>query len=566
MTARLLPLALAPAFVLAAGLVPGLSGTAFAQAGQRDALARCLDLAGPPDNALPASAQTLAALRAAAPYCDAAIADGTADARVHFLMGVLQQSEGALALAMDHFRTAAWMGLQPGGAGAADEAPGASEAVSESDTEPRIHTRPRPRGGDAPAVAASPRPESATESATAAPVPFAAAADSAESPSEVPTPTLAPPLPARESAASSAPQPAGESAPGAVSEAVSESDETPPPPSPAPNDAQTSAEARCAALAGPPDSGVPVSPAALEQSLAALRLARPFCEQAIAEGTASAETHFQLAVLLQSEGRHEAALAHFREAAGMELAAAHARLGDYALFGIGPVRPDVDAAVSAYRIAAQGGDLAATTTLAFLYRLGRGVPRDPARMLELLSIAADGGYQFAQYRLAQTYLSGDGIPGGRDEALGVPDPERGIRYLERAARQGNPKAILELARLYGDDSGGIPADPEAHAFWVQRAAETGDPAALAALGMLYETGRGVAQDPERAAELYVRALESGKVTLQSLRRGPAGRVPAWDRATAMAFQRILQARGLYDGAIDGIIGPMSARAAAALAP
>ncbi len=546
-TARALPLVAALVLAPAAG---------WGQSDGQSALAQCLELGGAPDNSLPATEATLAALRAAAPFCDAAIAEGSASAEVHFLMGVLQQNDGALALAMDHFRNAAWLAMQDRPAGAETppdrpvaEAP-APEVLEETNTEAASLVAP----------AAEPAPEAPGDET--APVVFSESGSAAIT--QEPAPSA---LPAQEEVALQAPaqKPAPQDAPEPAESAVEPvqtvvmQQETP-----AQEPAAASASARCAELAGPPDSGVPVSPAALEASLAALRLARPFCEQAIAEGTASAENHFQLAVLLQNEGKHEAALEHFRKAADMGLAAAHAKLGDYSLFGIGPVKPDVDEAVAAYRLAADKGDLAATTTLAFLYRLGRGVPRDPAQMMRLMTQAADGGYQFAQYRLAQTYLTGDGIAGGADQALGVPNPELGAKYLEMAALQGNSKAILELAQLYADDSGGVPADLEAHARWIEKAAETGDPAAIGALGLLHEKGRGVEQNPQRAAELYVQALETGKVSLADLRRGAAARAPAWDRATAMAFQLILQERGLYEGAIDGVIGPMSARAAAAL--
>jgi hypothetical protein len=42
-------------------------------------------------------------------------------------------------------------------------------------------------------------------------------------------------------------------------------------------------------------------------------------------------------------------------------------------------------------------------------------------------------------------------------------------------------------------------------------------------------------------------------------------VPPWDRETALAFQRILQERGLYLGALDAQVGPGTLGAARALA-
>jgi len=554
-TARLLPLAFAT-------LV--LPGAAFAQSEPSTALAQCLSLAGTPDNTLPASQDLLAALRAAAPFCDEAIAEGAATADVHFLMGVLQQNDGALALAMDHFRTAAWLAMQGERPAMSPETQpadvAAEEVISEAQDENAAEAAALP-APETPNDAPTPEVDTARQSIAAETGEGALDADEKPAEAEMAEavmPDQEPEMPPEGDAPATDLQieeSLEDNSPATI--AIEESNHLQAEP--------LAPAAQCAALAGPPDSGVPVSPAALESSLAALRLARPYCEQAIADGTATAETHFQLAVLLQNEGKHGAALEHFRIAADMGLAAAHAKLGDYALFGIGPVKPDVDEAVAEYRIASGDGDLAATTTLAFLYRLGRGVPRDPSQMMQLMTTAADGGYQFAQYRLAQTYLTGDGIAGGADEALGVPNPERGAKYLELAARQGNSKAILELAQLYADDSGGVAWDPDAHAYWTIEAAKTGDPEAIAALGLLYEKGRGVEKDPQRAAELYVQVLETGKVSFADMRKGAARRIPAWDQDTAVAFQLILQERGLYEGAIDGIIGPLSARAATALA-
>lgn len=321
---------------------------------------------------------------------------------------------------------------------------------------------------------------------------------------------------------------------------------------------------QCLELAGPPNSGVPENPGLLAASLQALQQAQPFCQTAIDGGAESAEAWFHLGVAAQHAGQHEAAQAHFTAAADQGLAAAETKLGDYQLFGIGPVKPDADLALARYITAADQGDLGAMTTLAFMYRLGRGVPRDIGEMVRLMQKAADGGYHFAQYRLAQTYLSGDGVPGGADETLGIPDATKAAALLGAAAEQGNVRAALDLATLYGDDGNGIGADLPRHAMWITQAAETQMPAALNALGFLYEKGRGVEANPERAAELYVQVMESGQVKFSDLRGRINGRATPWDRATAMAFQVILKDRGLYRGAIDGVVGAQTTAAAKAL--
>ena len=186
------------------------------------------------------------------------------------------------------------------------------------------------------------------------------------------------------------------------------------------------------------------------------------------------------------------------------------------------------------------------------------------RLVELMRAAADGGYHFAQYRIGQTYLTGDGIPGGEDVSLGIPDRDEAARYLSMAAEQGNIEAVLDLARIYSELDGPGTGDAEQQFRWTERAVEAGLPDAIAALGFLYERGRGVEADPEQAAALYVQALETGDLDMDDLRGRIGGYEPPWDRATAIAFQVILQERGLYRGALDGIIGPMSRAAAAAL--
>ena len=329
--------------------------------------------------------------------------------------------------------------------------------------------------------------------------------------------------------------------------------------------AQTgTALAQCLELGGAPDAGVPVTPEAQEAMIAAARAAMPFCAEAVEGGSQDAAALFHLGTGLQLSGDHAAAITRFEAASAAGLGAADTKLGDYSLFGIGPARTDPGAAVEHYRRGIERGDLAAMTTLGFLYRLGRGVPRDSGEMVRLMTQAAEGGYHFAQLRLGQTYLTGDGIPGGADADLNIPDSATAARYFSMAAEQGSLVATLELARIYSEADGPGTGDADLQLRWTQTAADAGLPEALGALGFLFERGRGVEADPDRAAELYVQALETGEVDLDDLRGEVGGSVPPWDRATAMAFQVILQERGLYSGAIDGVIGRGSRAGAAAL--
>jgi TPR repeat protein len=267
----------------------------------------------------------------------------------------------------------------------------------------------------------------------------------------------------------------------------------------------------------------------------------------------------------QARSEHRDAVALYERAAAAGVGAAQTRLGDYYNFGIGSIRADVDRAVEAYRAATDLDDPAGMTTLAFMYRLGRGVPRDSAEMVRLFRAAADAGYQFAQFNLGQTYLTGEGVPGGADLALGIPDPRAAVPLMASAARGGNMDAALMLATLYADGVEGIAPNPVLRLRWTRLATDAGHPPAIAALAFLREQGIGAPADPVAAAQDYVAALETGAVDVDDLRAAGGPRPPVWDRQTAIEFQLILQARGLYQGAIDGIVGRGTLGGAQALA-
>ncbi len=324
----------------------------------------------------------------------------------------------------------------------------------------------------------------------------------------------------------------------------------------------TDAAQACLAGAGPADAGVPASAAAAGAHRDALVEAADLCAEAGQSPNASGDVLFLASEVAQGRRDMAGAFALLERAAKLDFAPAETRLGDYYLFGAAPGGEDATKAVAHFQRAVELGDPAGMTTLALLYSVGKGVTRDAGKMVELLTQAADAGYHFAQFRLAQTYLTGEGIPGRADPALGIPDPARAAELFGAAAENGNQKAALELAALYADPNSGLPDDPDQQLRLIRMAASQDVPEAVAMLGVLYETGRGVAKNPEIAARIYVRAMESGKVAFDQLRAGAPGR---WDRDTALAFQRLLQDRGLYTGALDAIVGPGTAAAARALA-
>lgn len=337
---------------------------------------------------------------------------------------------------------------------------------------------------------------------------------------------------------------------------------------PAQDEERRAAEAaldRCLATAGPPSAEVPVSEEAQREALRALARARADCAVAAREMPDAGAAVYHLATIAQATGEHRQAVRFYERAAEAGVTAALTRLGDYYNFGIRPIGEDVGRAVELYEEATAEGDPAAAATLGMMHRLGRGVPRDPERMMELMRQAADAGYHFAQYRLAQTYLTGEGVPDDAAEGLGVPNPRAAVPLLAAAARGGNDEAAMELAELYETGANGVPPNPASRYRWIDFMAEKGDPRAIALRAFLIEQGIGTRRDPERAAAEYVRALETGQIDPAAMRGSVNGVIPRWDEATALAFQRILQERGLYQGALDAMVGPMTLDAARGLA-
>jgi len=326
--------------------------------------------------------------------------------------------------------------------------------------------------------------------------------------------------------------------------------------------AQTSdAAAKCREIAGAPDAGAPVSREALNAHFGKLGTARPHCEAAVIGATPDEAALFHLAVIMQREGVHERALEVFARAAESGLASAHTKLGDYYNFGIGPVQENHERAVAEYEKAIAGGDVPAMSTMAIMYQLGRGVTQDFEKSIELLEASAEAGYHFSQFRLAEIYMNPQSIPGSLARQMGLPDPVSAAKLYESAAAQGSQDARAALEKFMAGD--GVFDSPEARAKWLEHASGNGNAQAMNALGLMHEQGNGVAYDPARAAELYVAALETGDLDVSSLRASGPRR---WDKDTAVEFQILLQERGLYDGALDGIIGGGTLGAARRLAP
>lgn len=81
--------------------------------------------------------------------------------------------------------------------------------------------------------------------------------------------------------------------------------------------------------------------------------------------------------------------------------------------------------------------------------------------------------------------------------------------LKSLAESGDGRAQLALGLRFGEGKGGATKDDKEAAQWLQKAADQGLPVALLSLGILYDQGRGVEKDPGQARTLYERAALAG---------------------------------------------------------
>ena len=252
-------------------------------------------------------------------------------------------------------------------------------------------------------------------------------------------------------------------------------------------------------------------------------------------------------------GRHAEQKADYAKAAGQYRAAGNAhpeslnRLGLLSFFGLGVKRSDVDAltlflragdmgnasalnnaafvlshrdgeepdwksAAVWYGKAAALGSAAAHYNLGCLYSGGAGPEwTDPAQAVFHFEEAAKRGHADALYRLAEAYLTGNGVE---------KDPEKAFELFRRAAEKDLPRAQYRLGLLYLEPDSPAGYDPTAAVYWFRRGAENGDLPSMRELARCLFAGKGC--DPNRAeARQWLRAAaREGDVLAEQMLKEP----------------------------------------------
>jgi len=90
-----------------------------------------------------------------------------------------------------------------------------------------------------------------------------------------------------------------------------------------------------------------------------------------------------------------------------------------------------------FQQAAEGGNITAQYMLGYAYNRGYLVEKDNKKSFDLLKNAANE-FDEAQFELAQRYMNAEGTPRNYGNA---------VKYLTRAAHQGNVKAMAELGNI-----------------------------------------------------------------------------------------------------------------------
>ncbi|MBB3017790.1 hypothetical protein FHR70_000830 [Microvirga lupini] len=159
-------------------------------------------------------------------------------------------------------------------------------------------------------------------------------------------------------------------------------------------------------------------------------------------------------------------------------------------------QPDVKAALTYYRRAADRGDVGALTDMAklLLNYPHEGRPDEPLR---LLKEAAARNHPEAMGVLADLYACSAVVP---------PDASQARIWLDRAAEMGHVRSILAVASRDVSDQGTV----QKNAASLLRAAERGDRESMILLSHYLRSGLGVKQDSQEADRWRDAALAQGE--------------------------------------------------------
>lgn len=153
---------------------------------------------------------------------------------------------------------------------------------------------------------------------------------------------------------------------------------------------------------------------------------------------------------------------------------------------------------------ASGGEPSACVSVGNLYRLGKGVKRNPHSAIEWYEKAAEKKSWRAMLNIAEMHRVGEGLRVDSDRANDW--SIKAVAELTPLAENGLAGAQCGLADCYAN-GWGVEKSPELAAKWYGEAYEGRDWLATGRLARLCASGEGVPQNLVKAAELLAKAAE-----------------------------------------------------------
>jgi TPR repeat protein len=224
-----------------------------------------------------------------------------------------------------------------------------------------------------------------------------------------------------------------------------------------------------------------------------------------------------------------------------------------ALYTLGRAMEESDGAVSAdsiraadlYRRAAAKGHAQAALRYGLALLDGLGVKRDPAAAQTWLMRAKDSGVPEAALALGDLSAR---TPSTKDKAYNEKIVETALSWYRVAAADGVPSAQFKLANAYFAGTG-VPRDPGQALFWYGRAAQQGLSEAENAFGIMLLGGVAGPQDKVEGYKWLILAEAGGYPDARSVREKAKDEITPQERASAEELAKGF--RPMLERPVDG---------------
>jgi len=188
-------------------------------------------------------------------------------------------------------------------------------------------------------------------------------------------------------------------------------------------------------------------------------------------------------------------------------------------------------AADLFRRAAEKGHVLAGLRYGLALSEGNGVKRDTAAAQRWLMQAHQSGIPEAALAMADLAAR---TPASRDKAANEQVVKSALSWYEMAAHGGVPSAQFKLANAYFAGVG-LPRDPVQAQQWYTRAAQQGLPQAQHALGIMLLGGVAGAKDPVEGYKWLILAERGGNPDSKVVREKSAEQISEADRRRAEAL-------------------------------